>query len=148
MLRWRELHPYSAVHIVRVMQRFDAARLEAQIAERLETAGLTGLTLDRRGSRFQFAGGPAAVELKVLDRGADPGETLRLEVVRQLNLAFPREGRLSPFRFFAIDSGEFFDLGLAYDHFIAGGDSIAVLLEYCLEGYGDDRASSPSWTPR
>ena len=46
MLRWRDLHPYSAVHVVRVMKRCDAPRLEAQIAARLESAGLTGLVLD------------------------------------------------------------------------------------------------------
>jgi hypothetical protein len=149
MLRWRDLHPYSAVHVVRVMQRCDVAKLQTQISKRLEDAGLTGLLLNRKRFRFEFAGGGAEVELKVLDAGADPREALRLEIVRQLNTPFPREGRFSPFRFFAIDSGAFFDLGLAYDHFIAGGDSIAVLLEHCLAGYGkDDPDEARPWTPR
>ena len=149
MLRWRDLHPYSAVHVVRVTKRCDAAQLEAQIAARLQSAGLTGLTLDRRRARFEFAGDHEAVALTVLDGGADAGETLRLEIVRQLNAPFPREGRFSPFRFFAVDSGAFFDLGLAYDHFIAGGDSIAVLLEHCVDGYGtEDQGEGRFWTPR
>ena len=149
MLRWRDLHPYSAVHVVRVMKRCDASRLKAQIGARLESAGLTGLSLDHRRGRFEFAGGREAVALTVLDGGADGRETLRLEIVRQLNAPFPREGQFSPFRFFAVDHGSFFDLGLAYDHFIAGGDSIAVLLEHCLDGYGEDsRGKTRSWTPR
>jgi hypothetical protein len=149
MLRWRDLHPYSAVHVVRVMKRCDARRLEAQIAARLESAGLTGLCLDRKRARYEFTGGREAVALPVLDGRADARESLRLEIVRQLNAPFPREGRFSPFRFFAVDSGAFFDLGLAYDHFIAGGDSIAVLLEHCLDGYGEEnRGEARSWTPR
>ena len=149
MLRWRDLHPYSAVHVVRVMKRCDATRLEAQIAARLESAGLTGLNLDRKRARYEFTGGREAVTLTVLEGGASAAETLRLEIVRQLNAPFPREGGFSPFRFFAVDSGAFFDLGLAYDHFIAGGDSIAVLLEHCLDGYGEERRDETrSWTPR
>jgi hypothetical protein len=149
MLRWRDLHPYSAVHVVRVMKRCDAPRLEAQIAARLESAGLTGLVLDPKRARFEFVGGPEAVALPVLDGGADARETLRLEIVHQLNVPFPREGRFSPFRFFVVDSGAFFNLGLAYDHFIAGGDSIAVLLEHCLDGYGEGNPHEARfWTPR
>ena len=34
-----------------------------------------------------------------------------------------------PFRFFAVDAGASFHLGVAYDHFIAGGDSIVALLK-------------------
>src|SRR5262249_56060409 len=55
MLRWRDLHPYSAVHVVRVKESCNPPRLEAQIAARLESAGLTGLTLDRNRLRFEFA---------------------------------------------------------------------------------------------
>ena len=55
MLRWRDLHPYSAVHVVRVMKPCSAAALEAQIEARLGGAGLTGFALDRRRSRYEFA---------------------------------------------------------------------------------------------
>jgi hypothetical protein len=149
MLRWRDLHPYSAVHVVRVMKPCAPAALKAQIEARLASAGLAGFALDRRRSRYEFAGGPVAIDLRVLAGGADPGETTRLEIVQQLNAPFPRDGAFLPFRFFAVDGGAFFDLGLAYDHFIAGGDSIAVLIEHCLHGYGDEIPTDlPSWTPR
>ncbi len=54
---------------------------------------------------------------------------------RQLNLAFPAGGRIEPFRFFAVEAAPAFHLGLAYDHFIAGGDSIARLLQRLVEDY-------------
>ena len=61
----------------------------------------------------------------------------------------PREGAFTPFRFFAIDGRTTFQFGLAYDHFIAGGDSIAVLLEKLVAGYGPCAAESGApWTPR
>jgi hypothetical protein len=148
MLRWRELHPYSAVHMVRVMQRLDPGRLRAQLERRLQSAGLTGLVLDREQARFEYRGGTAAIDLTVLPAGPDARETARLEIVRQLNLPFPREGGFSPFRFFAIDSGDCFDVGLAYDHFLAGGDSIAVLLRHCVDGYEDGVYEEPrGWAP-
>jgi hypothetical protein len=40
-----------------------------------------------------------------------------------------------PFRFVAVDAGGEFHLALAYDHFVAGGDSIALLLRDIAERY-------------
>jgi hypothetical protein len=59
MLRWRALHPYSAVHAVRVDRPLDAQRLSAVIDGELEALGLTGLTLDAARERFEYAGGPS-----------------------------------------------------------------------------------------
>jgi len=149
MLRWRELHPYIAVHIVRLNQPLDAARLKRRIEARLETAGLTGLVLDRGRGRFEFRGGAAAIEPTILAAGDDANRVTEREIERQLNLPFPPDGVFTPFRFFAVDAGASFYLGLAYDHFIAGGDSIAVLLEKLCDDYATDgtQAASP-WTPQ
>src|SRR5207253_1904642 len=149
MLRWRELHPYIAVHIVRLNQPLEPAHLKRRIEGRLETAGLTGLVLDRRHGRFEFRGGAAAIELTVLAVGSDANHVTEREVERQLNLAFPPDGAFVPFRFFAVDAGASFYLGLAYDHFIAGGDSIAVLLEKLCDDYATDgtQAAAP-WAPQ
>ena len=149
MLRWRELHPYVAVHMVSIAHPLDAARLKAHIAQRLEAAGLTGLSLDHRRKRFEFLGGPAAVELTLLPGGDDPPAAAKTEIERQLNCPFPREGAFTPFRFFAIDGRTTFQFGLAYDHFIAGGDSIAVLIERLCDDYlGGETRSIVPWTPR
>jgi len=128
MLHWRELHPYNAVHVVRVPARLEAGRLEATIATELESGGLTGFELDADRRRFAYRGGAATPALAVLPDAADTDEALRAEIERQLNTRFPASGRFDPFRFFARGEGEAFHLGLAYDHFVAGGDSIAVLL--------------------
>jgi hypothetical protein len=133
MLRWRELHPYNAVHVVRIVKPFERARVEAVIAERLRADGLTGLVLDRTRRRYEYRGGVATVELAVVGRAGE--SALYAEIERQLNRPFPANGSLVPFRFFAheIDGGFF--LGLAYDHFVAGGDSIVVLLNDIVHSY-------------
>lgn len=135
MVRWREMHPYNAVHVVTLPQGLDPPRLEASIRRQLEGLGLTGLLLDRRRLRYEWTGGPAAAPLAVLPGGADPQARLREEIERQLNLAFPEAGRMEPFRFFAVDAISAFHLGVAYDHFIAGGDSIVRVLQYLVEDY-------------
>jgi len=149
MLRWRELHPYVAVHIVRLNQPLAPAQLKRRIEGRLETAGLTGLVLDRRHGRFEFRGGAAAIEPTILAVGSDANRVMEREIERQLNLPFPPDGAFVPFRFFAVDAGASFYLGLAYDHFIAGGDSIAVLLEKLCDDYATDgtQAAAP-WAPQ
>jgi NRPS condensation-like uncharacterized protein len=149
VLRWRELHPYVAVHMVGVAHPLEPARLREHIAARLEAAGLARIELDGARKRFEFRPGPATIELTVLPGADDPATVARAEVERQLNGAFPREGIFTPFRFFAVDAGSRFDLGLAYDHFIAGGDSIAILLERLVRGYASTaREAAAPWAPR
>jgi hypothetical protein len=135
MVRWRELHPYLAVHVVRVPAPLDRERLQAEIRRLLERLGLTGFVFAPDRRRFRFEGGPATVTLKVLPGGADPRGALDREIEAELNTAFPRGGRIEPFRFFVIDAADAFHLGLAYDHFIAAADSIVVLLADIVETY-------------
>lgn len=147
MLRFRELHPYVAVHAASVAQPLPGT-LKARIGRRLETAGLTGFALDRRRKRFEFRGGPAEIELTILDGGGDPHAVTCAEIERQLNRAFQLDGAFTPFRFFAVDAGPSFRLGIAYDHFIAGGDSIAVLLEKLVADCAPGAAEPGGWAPR
>ena len=128
MLRWRDLHPYNPVHVVRVPRTLDTERLRACIAERLESLGLTGLVLDRRAWRFCFEGGPARVELGVIAAAGDARSALSQTIEREFNRPFTPGERENPFRFFAIDDGAAFQLMLVYDHYVASGDSIARLL--------------------
>ncbi len=135
MLRWKELHPYSAVHAARVDSSLDPARLGAAIARELEVRGLTHLVLDAAGGRFYYGGGPASVVPAILPAGSDPRKTLDAEIARQLNQPFPADGAVDPFRFFAIQGDASFELAVAYDHFIAGGDSIVLLLQAIVGRY-------------
>ena len=150
MLRWRELHPYNAVHIVELAQRFDRSRLERAIATELESMGLTGLTLDRARRRYEYRGGPATFELEIVAQDADTSVATRVEIERQLNRPFPLDGAIDPFRFFVFADGERFRVGLAYDHFVAGGDSIVVLLNNIVDRYVGtvgERASPALYPP-
>lgn len=129
MLRWREIHPYNAVHVVAIERPLDAARLARDIDAHLERVGLTGLLLDAAGRRYEYRGGAARTALPTLAGQADPDAVVRTEMERLLNAPFPATGPIDPFRFFAVDAGSRFYFGVAYDHFIAGGDSIVVLLK-------------------
>ena len=128
MLRWRTLHPYSAVHAVRIGGALVRDRLESDINAVLAAAGLTGLVVDEVRGRFEFTGAGPPVTLTVLPSGGDAAAAVAGEFERQLNEPFPEADRLEPFRFFAVDDGDTFRLGCAYDHFIGSGDSVVMLL--------------------
>ncbi len=148
MLRWRELHPYNAVHVLRIDTPLDPGRLSRCIADVLTADGLTGLVLDPEGGGYEYRGGPADPEVEVLPAG-DAAATIEAAIERGLNASFPERGPLDPFRFFAVDSGTHFHLGLAYDHFIAGGDSIVVLMQDFAAAYvgGAARPRRPELYP-
>jgi hypothetical protein len=149
MLRWRDLHPYIAVHVVHLNQPLVSARLKRRIEGRLEAAGLTGLILDPGRGRFEFRGGPAAIEPTILAGGDHALRVAEQEIERQLNLPFPPDGAFLPFRFFAVEADGSFYFGLAYDHFIAGGDSIAVLLEkLCGDYAAEGTPAATPWAPQ
>ena len=135
MLRWRGLHPYSAAHAVRIAKPLERARLEHLITRRLAAMGLTGLVLDPQRGVLRRAGGVDTLELRVLAEDADPQAALWNELEAQLNAPFPRAGRMSAFRFFALPAGDGFYLGLVYDHFIGGGDAIALLMKSLVDDY-------------
>jgi len=128
MLRWRELHPYNPVHVVRIGRPLEEERLRSCIGDRLRSAGLTGLVVDLKRWRFRYEGGPEAVDLTVSTGGSDPEATLARAIEREFNVPFAPTSRARPFRFLAIDRGDSFLIALTYDHFVASGDAIARLL--------------------
>jgi hypothetical protein len=135
MLRWRDLSPYNAVHAVRIAAPLDPARLREAIDAELAAFGLTGFALDRARARFEYRGGAPHATLETVPAAGDAAEALRAEIERQINLPFPPTGAYDPFRFFAVDMGESFHLGIAYDHFVAAGDSIIGLLAALVGRY-------------
>ncbi len=148
MLRWRELQPYNAVHAVRVPAPLEPERLRACIADRLELLGLTGLAVDQRRWRYRYEGGPAAVELSVTFAGCDPHAELSRTIERELNRPFAPARRENPFRFFAIDEGDAFQLALVYDHYVASGDSIVRLLTGIACSIAKSEATPPTMPMR
>lgn len=144
MLRWRTLHPYNPVHVVRVSQPLDVERLRSSIATQFETSGLTGLVVDHRRGRFRYEGGPEAFEVTVTAAGGDPLVNLQRVIEREFEAPFVAAEREHPFRFFAVDARQAFYLGLTYDHYVASGDSIArVLTDIALAYSGGPRPAQP-----
>ena len=140
MLQWNEMHPYSAVHVVRIPEPLDLTRLNQLIDRELEQLGLTGLVIDKRRGTFEYRGGSLHNELKVLE--GDPNSVLQREIEEQLNASFPDDGPLHPFRFFVMKEEDAFRLGLVYFHVIAGAESIILLLKRFTSKYlGQDLPS-------
>jgi hypothetical protein len=144
VLQWNDLHPYCAVHVVRVPGRVDEVRLRNGIQETLEARGLTHLSLDRAKSAYHYEGGAAVCEINGVAGGDDPHAALFAEVERQLNTPFAHTERFSPFRCFVAPAGDSFFLGLVYFHAVADAESVVVLLRELVEAYREGRAPAHS----
>ena len=135
MLLWNDLHPYHAVHVVRVMSPLDLPRLSEVIHRTLQKQGLGNVTLDARRGIFHYDGGAAKYEIKLIKVGDDPHADLAAEAERQLNTRFAHNQSFCPFRFFvAAGHGSFF-LGLVYFHAVADGESVVNLVKSVVAGY-------------
>ena len=138
MLQWDALHPYNAIHVVKISGAFDAARLQDALATTLQTLGLTGLGMDRCAGRFEYRGGPALCDITVVAAGE---QALADEVARQLNQPFASAVSFNPFRFFVAPEDGCFRLGLVYFHAVADAESIVRLLRAIVRAYAEGVAA-------
>ena len=134
MVHWDDLHPYNAVHSVKIFGQLNFERLNCVINTSLERHGLTNLMLDHSEGTYHYLGGPAQHGVKPL---ANEGELLP-EIERQLNTRFIRDKVFEPFRFFVAPGQDSFWLGVAYFHPIADAESIVRLLKELVENYSSD----------
>jgi hypothetical protein len=132
MLRWRDLHPYNAVHAVALAPATEVATVEHAIAEELAHCGLTGLAVDRKRGRYEYRGGAAHVRVTAT-HGERVLDALAQAIEVELNAPFSDQPPLDPFRFFVVHAPDGTMLGLAYDHFVASGDCIVTLLHAIVE---------------
>jgi NRPS condensation-like uncharacterized protein len=136
MLQWNDLHPYNAIHVVRVPEPLDVEHLRISIGRTLQSLGLSRLNLDRKAGRVRYEAGPAGCETQILSGEADPRRVLSAEIERQLNLAFPQNAApFEPFRFFAVSERDSFSLGLVYFHPVADAEPVALLLRDIVQTY-------------
>lgn len=135
MLQWNEMHPYNAVHVVRIPGALKAEQLQRSLRATLEQRGLTNLALDRKRNSYAYLGGPTDYEVKVIVSEADPVLVLQAEIERQINTPFAAAERINPFRFFALTTTDSFFLGLAYFHPVADAESIVLLLRDLVRAY-------------
>lgn len=142
VLMWNDMHPYNAVHVVKISRGLDPAQLKSVIDSCLEACGLTNLVIDRNTKEYQYNGGKSDVAVEII-RGEEGGDALAGEIRRQLDSPFDLNGEMNPFRFFAIEEDDAFYLGLVYFHIIAGADSIIVLLKSMMKKYTEGERSGP-----
>jgi NRPS condensation-like uncharacterized protein len=135
MLQWNELHPYNAVHVVRLFQPLELDRLSRAVNQSLERQGLTGWRLNPAQGTFRYAGGPAACELQLLGSAEAPRSTLAPEIQRQLNTPFTWTDHSSPFRFFVAPAADSFALGVVYFHPVADAESLVHLIHGIFGAY-------------
>lgn len=152
MLEWRDQHPYSAVHAMRLPSIPPAEALAAAIAAERAQIGIGLLELDRRRRRYAWRD-PPPTPVERTAAADDPralSVALEREIERQMNTPFPGGNILDPFRFFVVPAAAGGYLGLAYDHFIAGGDSIVRLMNRLadrLAGRPQPAAPAPIYPP-
>ncbi len=135
MLQWNEMHPYNAVHVVRVPQAPDLGRLSHIIDSEMEQLCLTGLSIDKQKGVFEYHGGPVRNELKRVESASNIHAVIGKEMEAQLNTSFVDQGAINPFRFFVIQEENAFYLGLVYFHAVAGAESIVLLLRHLVSKY-------------
>jgi hypothetical protein len=135
MLHWNQMHPYSAVHVVQLRGALDAPLLRACILTTVERRGLTHLRLDHERFTFQYQGGPADCEIRIVTTQEEPFCAMVAEMERQLNLAFDSTGPFSPFRFLVLPGGDFFFLGVVYFHPVADAEAVLYLLKDIVTAY-------------
>ncbi|MBS0319419.1 MAG: hypothetical protein JSR18_02665 [Proteobacteria bacterium] len=145
MRRWRSLAPYNAVHAAEVTGAFDEQQVIAAIDAVLARRGIAAHTLDRRARRFAWAATPAAAPtLAVMAADGAPDGVLAAQVGRELNAPFAAG---QPLRFFAVTEPGRYTVGIAYDHYVAGGDSIAELLGEIVDALTPGTPTPPGAPP-
>ena len=144
MLQWNHLHPYNAVHVVRVTGELKVLRLTGIINDCLKQSGSTHLSLDLRRQTFDYGGGDGQLRVRIVTAENNPRATLTAEVERQLNSAFELTGDFNPFRFFVVPETATFQLGLVYFHAVADAESIVVLLKQIITAYTEDGVREPT----
>jgi hypothetical protein len=136
MLQWNDLHPYNAVHAVRIPEALNVQRLKNVITSTLEGKGLTGLALDRRAGTYQYFSAPASTEIRIASAHASPAAPAFAEEIEcQLNTPFALGARFTPFRFVVMPEKDAFSLGLVYFHPVADAESIVFLLRDMVDAY-------------
>src|ERR1051325_2587166 len=149
MLRWNALHPYNAVHVVRVAGALDPDRLKSAIASTLQSISFKEIVLNAANDPSSSTHFDAR---NIFDRLPDisilpPNDSsvLHSHIQRELNRGFLCGPRVNPFRFFVQIVDPSFWFGLTYFHPVADAEAIVWLLRLCVEAYFDrEGVISPS----
>jgi NRPS condensation-like uncharacterized protein len=128
MLQWSGLHPYHAVHVLKVEQPLAGGRYEERLNLVIEQCGLAALSLDEGGGSYRYDGGYPGLRIREVAGQGDPMAALDREIMWQLNEPIVRDGAFTPFRFFLMNTGGASYLGITYFHAVADAEAISRLL--------------------
>ena len=127
MLQWNELHPYNAVHVLRLPGPVDLERLRGVVRAVVEQRGLTGFRPEPAG--FHYAGGAMQGIVRQLPAEGDALASLTHEIEAQLNTPFTFATAGEPFRFVVATEPAGSWLALGYFHPVADADAIVRLMQ-------------------
>ena len=78
------MHPYSAVHVVRLHGPLDTGRLRNCIDNILAMRGLTCLRLDGARFAFEYENGPTPCDIRTIVGDDNPWGNLMAEIERRI----------------------------------------------------------------
>ncbi len=129
------MHPYNAVHVVRIPQALDSSRLTKVINGTLQLLGLTRLTVNARQGIYHYHDRAFDCAVQTVDGPESSRVRLQIEIERQLNTRFVLDAPFCPFRFFVVPDGDSFFFGNVYFHPVADAESVVRLMKRLVEGY-------------
>ena len=146
MLQWSRLHPYNAVHVVKVARTVSPARFGEQINSVLQAAHLGQVSIDEARGTYRIFPSSSRCIPREIDGGEETQSALYREIERQLNEPFAFSERFTPFRFFLLPSHGDTYLGIAYFHAVADAESIGQLLLEIAKACIEPNPDAVGWT--
>lgn len=128
MLQWNGVHPYHAVHVLKVAAPLAVERFEERLNLVIGQCGLASLTLDEVAGTYRYGGGNPGCRVREVPADGDAIAALDAEIVRQLNEPIATPEPFTPFRFFLMNADGAAYLGIAYFHAVADAEAISRLL--------------------
>lgn len=133
MLRWEQVRPYNAVHIVELRNlQLTKDRLQAGLDACLRTTGLCDVQFDRKGKTLTLNSTGATSPVEHFASGHADDSDLSARMTDQLSIPFP-EAAGCPIRVQLIDKSDDVQyVVLAYRHTVADAQSSVLILNAIL----------------
>ncbi len=149
MLQWNNLHPYNAIHGLRLPKPAHPQQLQASIHQTLEAKGLTQCLISPAHSTIDFTTTTTPPDLTRLDSSGDSPAHFSQIIARELNTPFthPINHPFSPFRFLLVNQPHSSWLCLTYFHTVADAHAIIQLLREIVHHHHHPDTTPPPANP-
>lgn len=128
MLLWNSIHPYNAVHLVKIPFQQDKQTVEDTLKSVINAVlpGPVSVTEDR--FILHEDNDPKLPVRWISHKSGETFQTLEKEITKELNTPFEGE-RFSPFRFLCLKDGEYLYTGMTYFHPFLDASSASAIME-------------------